>query len=105
MIVWRGKRCLSIIIYLSSQWRFKDEYDSINKQNSYNFQLDSTNPNASPTYKLQFTYPEGGFDQVGQANAVATFEPDKLNWKYSFTGERHCTVEAFDNGQFTYFQI
>src|SRR5579862_4437233 len=29
--------------------------------NSYNFQLDSSQPNVSPTYKLQFIYSDGGF--------------------------------------------
>jgi len=74
--------------------------------NSYNFQLDSTDVRAQPTYKLQFNYVEGGYDQVGNANAVATFDPDGLNWKYSFTGDRAIApIEAFDNGQFTYFKF
>lgn len=74
--------------------------------NSYNFQLDSISANNAPTYKLQFTYPEGGFNSSGSSNAVATFEPDKLNWKYSFTGDRAIApIEAFDNGQFTYFKF
>lgn len=74
--------------------------------NSYNFQLDSSNTKASPTYKLQFTYPDGGYDQAGSANAVASFDPEKLNWKYSFTGDRSLVpVEAFDNGQFTFFKF
>src|SRR3990167_9468045 len=51
--------------------------------NSYNFQLDSQQQNGAPTYKLQFVYSQGGFNASGQSNAVATFEPDKLNWKYS----------------------
>lgn len=72
---------------------------------SYNLQLDSTNANVSPTYKLQFNYPEGGFDQAGNANAVGTFDPVKINWKYSFTGDRDLVPDAvFDNGQFTYFK-
>ncbi|HZW61282.1 MAG TPA: TrbG/VirB9 family P-type conjugative transfer protein [Candidatus Babeliales bacterium] len=74
--------------------------------NSYNFQLDSTSPGVTPTYKLQFTYLEGGYDQTGSPNAVASFEPDKLNWKYSFTGDRSIApIEAFDNGQFTYLKF
>ena len=74
--------------------------------NSYNFQLDSSNTKASPTYKLQFTYPDGGYDQTGNANTVATFDPEKLNWKYSFTGDKALVpVEVFDNGQFTYFKF
>ncbi len=74
--------------------------------NSYNFQLDSSNAKSSPTYKLQFTYPDGGYDQTGNVNAVATFDPEKLNWKYSFTGDKALVpVEAFDNGQFTYFKF
>jgi type IV secretion system protein VirB9 len=74
--------------------------------NSYNFELDSRDLNTSPTYKLQFSYPEGGYDTEGQANAVATFKPDELNWKYSFTGDRTISpIEAFDNGQFTYFKF
>jgi type IV secretion system protein VirB9 len=74
--------------------------------NSYNFQLDSTNEKTLPTYKLQFTYPEAGYDQSGKSNAVGTFSPDKINWKYSFTGEKSLApVEAFDNGQFTYFKF
>lgn len=74
--------------------------------NSYNFQIDSLDSNVSPTYKLQFIYPDGGFDGANQPNAVATFDPDKINWKYSFTGERSLApIEAFDNGQFTYFKF
>src|SRR5436190_23265627 len=30
--------------------------------NSYNFQIDSQDQNVSPTYKLQFIYPQGGYD-------------------------------------------
>jgi len=74
--------------------------------NSYNFQLDSSNTKTSPTYKLQFTYLDGGYDQVGNANAVGTFDPEKFNWKYSFTGDKALVpVEVFDNGQFTYFKF
>lgn len=74
--------------------------------NSYNFLLDSTNPNITPTYKLQFIYPNGGYDQTGNTNALSTFDPDKLNWKYSFTGSREILPSAaFDNGQFTYFKF
>lgn len=74
--------------------------------NSYNFQLDSVSANVTPTYKLQFTYSEGGYDQGGNSNAVASFDPDKFNWKYSFTGDRAIVpIEAFDDGQFTYFKF
>ena len=74
--------------------------------NSYNFQLDSSNTRVAPTYKLQFTYPDGGYDQAGNSNTVASFDPDRLNWKYSFTGDRSLApIEAFDNGQFTYFKF
>ena len=74
--------------------------------NSYNFQLDSSNAQVSPTYKLQFTYPEGGFDQTGNTNSVATFDPAKLNWQYSFTGDKALSpIAAFDNGQFTYLEF
>lgn len=72
---------------------------------SYNFQLDS-DVNAAPTYQLQFTYSDGGYDAIGAANAVATFDPEKINWKYSFTGDReNVPSAAFDNGQFTYFKF
>lgn len=74
--------------------------------NSYNFQLDSSDMSVSPTYKLQFTYLDGGYDQVGNSNAIATFNPENLNWKYSFTGNRSLVpLEAFDNDQFTYFKF
>ena len=74
--------------------------------NSYNFQLDSLNEQSVPTYKLQFIYPEGGYDITGNTNAVGNFDPEKINWKYSFTGERALApIEAFDNGQFTYFKF
>lgn len=74
--------------------------------NSYSFELNSSDVRALPTYKLQFSYSDGGYDQTGGSNAVATFEPDKLNWKYSFTGDRTLApIEAFDNGQFTYFKF
>ena len=74
--------------------------------NSYNFQLDSQLQNGAPTYKLQFVYPQGGFNASGQSNAIATFDPNKLNWKYSYTGaEDIAPVSVFDNGQFTYFKF
>lgn len=74
--------------------------------NSYNFQIDSNDENVTPTYKLQFIYPDAGFDSAGLTNAVTNFDPDKINWKYSFTGSRDLApVEAFDNGQFTYFKF
>jgi type IV secretion system protein VirB9 len=75
--------------------------------NTYSFQLDT--PDSSlipPTYKLQFLYPDGGVDASGNANAVGHFDPATLNWKYSFTGDRSLApIEAFDNGQFTYFKF
>jgi type IV secretion system protein VirB9 len=72
--------------------------------NSYNFQLDSSDLNVKPTYKLQFMYSDGGYDKTGVSNAVAAFDPEKMNWKYSFTGSRELApITAFDNGQFTYF--
>lgn len=78
----------------------------ITNLNSYNFQIDSQDQSVSPTYKLQFIYPQGGYDPMGNANAVATFDPTKINWKYSFTGDRSIVpIEAFDNGQFTYFKF
>lgn len=78
----------------------------LTNNNSYSFQLDSLDSQTNPTYKLQFTYSDGGYDAVGAGNAVSTFDPDKLNWKYSFTGERSLVpLEAFDNDQFTYFKF
>jgi type IV secretion system protein VirB9 len=78
----------------------------LTNQNSYNFQLDSQDQAVAPTYKLQFVYTQGGYDQAGSPNAVGTFDPAKLNWKYSFTGERsRAPIEAFDNGQFTFFKF
>ena len=74
--------------------------------NSYNFQLDSQQQDGAPTYKLQFVYPQGGFNASGQSNAVAMFEPDKLNWKYSYTGDASLApVSVFDNSQFTFFKF
>lgn len=74
--------------------------------NSYNFQLNSEQKNGTPTYKLQFVYPQGGFSASGQANAVATLDPDKLNWKYSYTGDASLApTTIFDNGQFTFFKF
>lgn len=73
---------------------------------NYNFQLVSSNSRVAPTYKLQFTYSNGGYDETGNANAVASFDPEKINWKYSFTGDKSLApIEAFDNGQFTYFKF
>lgn len=84
----------------------KTNMSVLTSQNSYNFQLDSQNPDVSPTYKLQFLYTQGGFSQSGASNSVGIFNPDKLNWKYSFTGERSLSPEtAFDNGQFTYLKF
>lgn len=66
----------------------------------------SLNLNITPIYKLQFNYVDGGYDASGQTNAVGSFDPTKLNWKYSFTGSRALApIEAFDNGQFTYFKF
>ncbi|MDR3491001.1 MAG: TrbG/VirB9 family P-type conjugative transfer protein [Gammaproteobacteria bacterium] len=74
--------------------------------NSYNFQLESLSSQIRPTYKLQFTYPDGNYDASGISNAVGNFDPEKLNWKYTFTGDRSLVpLEAFDNGQFTYFKF
>jgi len=74
--------------------------------NSYNFQLDSTEANVTPTFKLVFKYNEAGFDSAGSANAVGIFDPEKLNWRYSFTGDKSLApIEAFDNDQFTYFKF
>lgn len=78
----------------------------LTSSNSYNFQLDSERQGNAPTYKLQFVYPQGGFNSGGQANAVATFDPAKLNWKYSYTGDTSIApVSIFDNGQFTFFKF
>lgn len=77
----------------------------LTSSNSYTFQLDSQDINAKPTYKLQFVYTDGGYNSTG-SNAVATFDPDKLNWRYSFTGDRSIVpIEAFDNGQFTFLKF
>lgn len=78
----------------------------LTNSNSYNFQLDSSHADITPVYKLQFTYSEGGYNATGAPNAVAVFDPDKLNWKYSFTGSKAIVpIEVFDNGQFTYLQF
>lgn len=74
--------------------------------NSYNFELDSMNVNTPPTYKLQFIYPDGGYDLRGNTNIIGNFDPERLNWKYSFTGSRELVpIEAFDNSQFTFFKF
>lgn len=78
----------------------------LTNMNSYNFQLDSQDQNVSSIYKVQFVYSQGGYDASGNANAVATFDPEKINWKYSFTGDKSLApLETFDNGQFTYFKF
>lgn len=92
-------------LFIKPMAESKTNMTVLTNNNSYSFQLDSLDSQISPTYKLQFTYPDGGYD-MGESNAVSTFDPDKLNWKYSFTGERSLVpVEAFDNGQFTYFKF
>jgi type IV secretion system protein VirB9 len=74
--------------------------------NSYNFELDSSNTKTVPTYKLQFRYLEDAYKPSINQNATSNFDPAKLNWKYSFTGDRTLApIEAFDNGQFTYFKF
>jgi type IV secretion system protein VirB9 len=74
--------------------------------NSYNFQLNSSDIKSAPIYKLQFTYNEVGFNQSEHTNSIASFDPEKLNWQYSFTGDRRSApLQAFDNGQFTYFKF
>ncbi len=55
---------------------------------------------------MQFIYPVDGYDPSGRANAIASLIPPQLNWEYSFTGTRALApIEAFDNGQFTYFKF
>ncbi len=84
----------------------KTNMSVLTNSNSYSFQLDSLRSQIKPTYKLQFTYPDGSYDSSGVSNAVGSFDPDKLNWKYSFTGDRSLVpIEAFDYGQFTYFKF
>ena len=74
--------------------------------NSYNFELDSEKQNNVPTYKLQFIYKPGGYNSFGKSNNIATFDPEKLNWKYSFTGAYDLApINAFDDGKFTYFKF
>lgn len=74
--------------------------------NSYYFQLDSQDQLASPTYQLRFIYSAGGYDHTINANTPASFDPATINWKYSYTGDKTLTpIEAFDNGQFTYFKF
>ncbi len=74
--------------------------------NSYNFQLDSKNEAVTPTFKLQFKYLDGGFDSFGNSNAVGQFNPNDINWKYSFTGDRNLApIEAYDNNKFTYLKF
>jgi P-type conjugative transfer protein VirB9 len=78
----------------------------LTSSNSYNFQLNSTSTGISPTYKLQFVYPVGGYDFNGKSMAVATCDPKSINYKYSFTGDRALApTEAYDCGQFTYFKF
>ncbi|OGT44032.1 MAG: hypothetical protein A3F13_06820 [Gammaproteobacteria bacterium RIFCSPHIGHO2_12_FULL_40_19] len=78
----------------------------LTNMNSYNFQLDSEKQTVSPTYKLQFIYPEGGYSATGVSNDVVHFDPDKVNWKYSYTGDMDLAPQSvFDNGQFTYFKF
>lgn len=78
----------------------------LTNQNSYNFQIDSLNPKVAPTYKLQFNYKNAGFDEGGHTDIIGTFDPAKLNWKYSYMGERSLApIQAFDNGRFTYFKF
>lgn len=75
----------------------------ITNLNSYTFQLDSTQADVVPTYKLQFIYSD---DTATTNSAMNDMDPSLLNWKYSFTGNRDLAPsEAFDNGQFTYFKF
>ncbi|HSW69150.1 MAG TPA: P-type conjugative transfer protein VirB9 [Gammaproteobacteria bacterium] len=78
----------------------------LTNQNSYNFQLDSTDNDAHLTYKLQFTYPAIGYSESGQSTSVTTLNPENINWKYSFTGNHDLApFEAFDDGKFTYLRF
>lgn len=93
-------------LFIKPMTSSKTNMTVLTNTNSYSFQLDSLNPETRPTYKLQFNYPDGGYDSAGSKNALGTFDPTKVNWKYSFTGERSLApIEAFDNGQFTYFKF
>lgn len=75
--------------------------------NSYNFQLDSESQTTEPTYKLNFVYQGGkGASFAGGSAPVGTFDPEKLNWKYTYTGDPELApTAAFDNNQFTYFKF
>ena len=78
----------------------------LTNNNSYNFQLDSTNPSIISTYRLQFIYPAGGYDASGKSMAVGLCDPKNINYRYSFTGDRSLApTEAYDCGQFTYFRF
>jgi type IV secretion system protein VirB9 len=78
----------------------------LTNSNSYNFQLDSQHTQIKPTYKLQFTYPESGYDSAGKSSYIGSFDPGNINWRYSFTGERSLVPsEVFDNGKFTFFKF
>lgn len=84
----------------------KSNMTVLTNQNSYNFQLDSESQDVSPTYKLQFVYPNDGISKTSYSNSFNNFDPAKFNWKYSFTGDRSIVpLEAFDNDQFTYFKF
>lgn len=78
----------------------------LTNRHSYNFELDSSSKQDGATYQLTFTYPEDHYAEANTVNTAITFDPDKLNWRYSFTGFRSLApIAAFDNGQFTYFKF
>lgn len=77
----------------------------ITNSNSYNFQLDSSDAQVLPTYKLQFTYSDASFDQ-GSVITIPTINHDQVNKKYSYTGDKSLVpLELFDDGRFTYFKF
>lgn len=72
--------------------------------NNYNFQLDSSNMQVAPTYKLKFIYHNAVNSQI--ENVHKKIEFDKANWDYSYTGDKTLVPEkVFDDGKFTYFQF
>lgn len=74
--------------------------------NSYNFQLDSKETNVAPVYLLRFKYSDDRFDNTFAATSSGNFNPEQLNWKYSYTGESSIApATAFDDGKFTWFKF
>lgn len=95
-------------LFLKPMAASKTNMTVLTNKRSYNFQIVSTNtPKTSPTYKLEFFYPdEAALISSSTVAEAANLNPMEVNWRYSYKGDKELLpTQIFDNGQFTYFKF